>query len=316
MNAIVASPCCCNPTGDCTFESFPSSFLLDSLDGSYLFERYGNSVSCPRPNYTGTTNCEYRFSLTYTLPSPVTMVKTGPSCYRGAGLIDVSGTVDFTETGERRDCAGGGGTIICTNSGSFNFSTTTEFCLEVTCGPFSDQACGKTFTPPALQHQLMICDFPVVNRHSFLTGDEETCDCVLGPETGFICLGAAIRWSSMFKQLNDLVLTDYGLHEPGWSMQRCGAFIGPNPVPTEPEYPCAYYVGQNTIHGPFPLHSNYDWDWGAEDEPVGCTNTDLPADVAFSHKPTGWDNACWAVDLSVPCFDYIVAQGFIPPVYA
>jgi hypothetical protein len=293
------------------------------LDGVYSFERYGNS--CPVGQggcdlYTG-ENAEYRFSVTYTLASPVVLTRYG-SCLQGDGYLQMSGTVEFTETGERLDCAGGGGGMItCTNSGSFNFSTTARFCLTVSCSTGIETGCGNTFPPGSLIHQLLICDFPVVNRHSFLEGDCETCDCVLGPETGYLSIGAAICWASPFKDLDQLVLTDFKLLSPTWRLARCnqpGGFVGPIPIPSEPEMSCMPYVADNTaIHGPFSLYPIYDFDWGNEDEPVTCSLGGV-AFTSWTHQAPDWDNPCWSVDVSqcVPePWDYVVNAGFSPPVY-
>lgn len=324
MSAVLTTPCCCGPTGVCgDLQNLPSSYLLTGLSGSYSYERYGNDL-CPVSQircyvYTG-YDCEYTFSISYSLSAPVTMTRNG-NCYEGLGTLDLTGSVSFIESGQRLDVPD------CAESNTFPFSAQAPFCLTVRCSNDTTTACFKTFSGAHFVQYLAICDFPVVHNISLLAGDCETSDCILGDETGFRSIGAIIAWASSLKPLDTLVAGDSSIMFPGGSAPGCGHELPNNPDPPESEYACGYVPAINSVYGPFSLDWQSPWTPGLDDPP-SCIMGPV-AGVAFNHSWIGssglvipippeldWTQVCWGADNSVCAFDILVHSNLPAPEYS
>lgn len=266
-----AYQCCCGAAGNCPEScGFASSYTVNGVVGQYIFEKQQALYNCGQVCLFRS----YRIEVNWTQIGAIVLTRSStilnpPCCYRGNGMLLVTGTVFIKD-----EYIGG----ICpdeTEQRTYTFTRDVPFSITVECaGPNSacsfSVASGKSWI-----HTLHICDFLVTCSDSGLQGDCDTCVSASGP-FALRCVGGKVSYLSAMVGLNAITASG------------CRGYYGGSQCNG---YPYPAMIANSGIYGPFAIVT--DEECSGQDEYQSCTlpttlNGFLPTRVDFSALSTPW----------------------------
>lgn len=249
MSTIHHACCCGEQSGPCADScDFASSYAVNGIAGSYIFESEWDAFDCGQ----ACSFRSFRIEVNWIQVGPLVVTRQAapgggaPCCYRGQGMLLVTGSVTITDT--YRDG-------ICPDyeqTSTFDFERDVPCAITVGCG--GTAGCGFTVTnPPGWTHTLHICDFLVTCSHEAIEGDCDSCYWTVGP-FALRCVGGTVSYVSNLVAPNNLNGTGCLGYYAG---SQCSG------------YPFPDMIANRTTHGPFAIVA--DEECSPQDEYDPCT---------------------------------------------